>query len=62
MVYCSFQFQKCWMYVHTHLDNVPSAKSEEVVGEALEQQQFGEGKCPQPIISYLLYNLLPRIL
>jgi hypothetical protein len=44
-VYCFFLFQECWMYVRTRLDNVPSAKVEEVVEEAPKQQQFGEGKC-----------------
>jgi hypothetical protein len=36
MVYYSFLFQECWMYVRTHLDNVPSMESEEVAGEAPE--------------------------
>jgi hypothetical protein len=40
------------MYVCTRLDNVLSAESEEVAGEAPEQQQFGEGKCP------LTYNVI----
>jgi hypothetical protein len=40
------------MCVRTRLDNVPS---EEVAGEALEQQQFGEGKCP--LTYYVLFNL-----
>jgi hypothetical protein len=34
------------MYVRTYLDNVPSAKAEEVAEEVAEQQQFGVGKCP----------------
>jgi hypothetical protein len=38
MVYCSFLFQECWMYVRTRLDNVPFTESEEVAGEAPEQQ------------------------
>jgi hypothetical protein len=46
MMYCSFLFQKCWMYVRTRLDNVPSVESKKVAGEAPEQQLFGEGKCP----------------
>jgi hypothetical protein len=33
------------MYVCTHIDNGPFVKSEEVVGEDLEQQLVGEGKC-----------------
>jgi hypothetical protein len=32
------------MYVHTRLDNVPSAESKEVAEEAPEQQLFGESK------------------
>jgi hypothetical protein len=39
------------MCVRTHLDNVLSAESEKVAGEAPEQQQFGEGKC------YLTYHV-----
>jgi hypothetical protein len=31
------------MYVRTRLDNILSVKSKEVVGEAPEQQLFGEG-------------------
>jgi hypothetical protein len=46
MVYYFFLFQECWMYVHTRLDNVPSAEAEEVAEEAPEQQQFGVDKCP----------------
>jgi hypothetical protein len=37
------------------LDNIPSAESEEVVGEAPEQQQFGEGKCP--LTYYIIFTL-----
>jgi hypothetical protein len=55
MVYCSFLFQKCWIYVRTHLDNVPSVESEEVAGEAPEQQQFGEGKCH--LTYYVIFTL-----
>jgi hypothetical protein len=40
------------MCVRTRLDNVLSAESEEVAGEAPEQQQFGEGK------GYLTYYVL----
>jgi hypothetical protein len=43
------------MYVRTRLDNVPSAKSEEVVEEAPEQQQFGVDMCP--LIYYVLCTL-----
>ena len=66
MVYCSFLFQECWIYVRTLLDNLPSAESKEVAGEAPEQQQFGERKCPltyyvltilQFIVSYTKINL-----
>jgi hypothetical protein len=41
------------MYVCTRLDNVPSVDSVEVAGEAPEQQQFGEGKCP--LTYYVLF-------
>jgi hypothetical protein len=40
------------MYVRTRLVNV---SSEEVVGEAPEQQQFGEGKCP--LVYYVIFTL-----
>jgi hypothetical protein len=43
------------MCVCTRLDNVSSAESEEVVGEAREQQQFGEGKCP--LTYYVIFTL-----
>jgi hypothetical protein len=43
------------MYVRTRLDNVPSVESEEVTGEASEQQQFGEGKCP--LTYYVVFTL-----
>jgi hypothetical protein len=43
------------MYVHTCLDNVPSAEAEEVAEEAPEQQQFGAGKCS--LTYYVLYTL-----
>jgi hypothetical protein len=56
MVYCSFLFQECWMYVRTRLDNVPSIESEEVIGEAPEQQQFGESKCP--LTYYVLFYFI----
>jgi hypothetical protein len=62
MVYCSFLFQECLMYVRTRLDNVPSVESEEVAGEAPGQQQFGEDKCALTYTAYLLYNSLSRIL
>jgi hypothetical protein len=55
MVYCSFLFQECWMYIRTRLDNIPSVESEKVVGEAPELQQFGEGKCP--LTYYVLFTL-----
>jgi hypothetical protein len=42
------------MYARTRLDNVLSVKTEEVV-EALEQQVFGEGKCP--LTYYVLFTL-----
>jgi hypothetical protein len=32
MMYCSFLFQKCWMYVRTRLDNILETK--EVAEEA----------------------------
>jgi hypothetical protein len=63
MLYCSFLLQDCWMYIRTRLDNISSAESEKVAGEALEQQQqFSEGSVLWPIMSYLLYNSLSRIL
>jgi hypothetical protein len=34
------------MYVCTRVDNCSFAESGEVAGEDLEQQLFGEGKCP----------------
>jgi hypothetical protein len=43
------------MCVRTHLDNVSSTESEEVAGEAPEQQQFGEGRCP--LTYYVLFTL-----
>jgi hypothetical protein len=43
------------MCVRTCLDNVPTVKSQELVGEASEQQQFGEGKCP--LTYYVLCTL-----
>jgi hypothetical protein len=43
------------MYVRTRLDNVPFAESEKVAGEAPEQQQFGEDKCP--LTYYVLFIL-----
>jgi hypothetical protein len=43
------------MYVRTRLDNVPCAEVEEVAEEALEQQQFGAGKCP--LTYYVLCTL-----
>jgi hypothetical protein len=55
MVYYSFLFQECWMYVRTRLDYVPSVESEEVAGEAPEQQLFGEGKCA--LTYYVLFTL-----
>jgi hypothetical protein len=50
------------MYVCTRLDNVPSTESEEVAGEAPEQQLFSKGKCH--LTYYVLFNLcsLSRIL
>jgi hypothetical protein len=44
------------MYVRTRLDNVPSIESEEVIGEAPEQQQFGESKCP--LTYYVLFYFI----
>jgi hypothetical protein len=55
MVCCSFLFQERWIYIHTRLDNVPSAEPEEVAGEAPEQQLFGEVKCP--LVYYVLIIL-----
>jgi hypothetical protein len=43
------------MWIRTRLDNVPSVESEEVAGEAPEQQQFGEDKCP--LTYYILFTL-----
>jgi hypothetical protein len=43
------------MYVCTCLDNVPSTESEDVAGEAPQQQQFCEGKCPMTY--YVLFTL-----
>jgi hypothetical protein len=43
------------MYVHTRLDNVLSMEYEEVAGEALEQQLFGESTCP--LTNYVLFTL-----
>jgi hypothetical protein len=43
------------MCVRTRLDNVSSVESEEVVEEAPEQQQFGEGK--RSLTYYVLFNL-----
>jgi hypothetical protein len=55
MVYCSFLFQECWMYVRTRLNNVPSTESEKDAREAPKQQLFGEGKCP--LTYYVLFTL-----
>jgi hypothetical protein len=55
MVYCTFLFQECWMYVSTRLDNVPSVEYEKVAGETPEQQLFGEGK--GPLTYYVLFTL-----
>jgi hypothetical protein len=43
------------MYIRTCLDNVLSVEAEEVAEEALEQQQFGAGKCP--LTYYILCTL-----
>jgi hypothetical protein len=43
------------MYVRTRLDYVPPVESDEVVGEAPEQQLFGEGKCA--LTYYVLFTL-----
>jgi hypothetical protein len=48
------------MYVRNRLDNVPSAESVEVVGEAPEQQQLGEGKCP--LTYYVIFTLYFTVL
>ena len=40
-------FQECWMYVCTRVDIGPFVESEGIAGEDSEQQQLGEGKCPQ---------------
>jgi hypothetical protein len=55
MVYCSFLFQNCSMYVRTRLNSVPFAESEEVAREVLEQQLFAKGKCP--LTYYVLFTL-----
>jgi hypothetical protein len=43
------------MYVRTRLDNVSSAKAENVAEGAPEQQQFSAGKCP--LTYYVLCTL-----
>jgi hypothetical protein len=43
------------MCVRTRLDNVLSVESEEVAGEAPEQQQIGEGKCH--LTYYVIFTL-----
>jgi hypothetical protein len=45
MVYCSFLFQACLMYVCNHINNSPFAESEGVAGGEPEQL-FDGGKCP----------------
>ena len=47
MVYCFLPFQECWMYVCTRVDIGSFVESEGIAGEDPEQQQLGEGKCPQ---------------
>jgi hypothetical protein len=46
MVYCLFPNSNGWMYVCTHIENGLVEESEELAGEAPEQQLVGGGKCP----------------
>jgi hypothetical protein len=46
MVYCLFPNSNGWMYVCARIENCLVEESEELVGEAPEQQPVGGGKCP----------------
>jgi hypothetical protein len=46
MVYCLFPNSNGWMYVCARIDNILVEESEELAGEAPEQQLVGGGKCP----------------
>ena len=46
MVYCLFPNSNGWMYVCARIDNGLVEESEELAGEAPEQQLVGGGKCP----------------
>jgi hypothetical protein len=59
MVYCLFPNSNGWMYVCACIENGLVEESEELAGEAPEQQLVGGGKCP---LTYLcpiqFYNSL----
>jgi hypothetical protein len=46
MVYCLFPNSNGWMYVCARIENGLVEESEELTGEAPEQQLIGGGKCP----------------
>jgi hypothetical protein len=46
MVYYLFPNSNGWMYVCARIDNSLVEESEELAGEAPEQQLVGGGKCP----------------
>jgi hypothetical protein len=46
MVYCLFPNSNGWMYVCARIENGLVEDSEELAGEASEQQLVGRGKCP----------------
>ena len=46
MVYCLFPNSNGWMYVCARIENGLVEESEELAGEAPEQQSVGGGKCP----------------
>jgi hypothetical protein len=60
MVYCLLPNSNGWMYVCASIQNGLVEESEELAGEAPEQQLVGGGKCP---LTYLcpiqFYNSLP---
>jgi hypothetical protein len=43
------------MCVRTRIDNISSSEPEEIAGEAPEEPQFGEGKCP--LTYYVIFTL-----
>jgi hypothetical protein len=45
MVYCLFPNSNGWMYVYARICNGLVEESEELAGEAPEQQLVGGGKC-----------------